>query len=94
MGLSAKLLDFTTHEAAQRSPCAFGTFCIIKQRRNTQPPPDKQHKIQEYNEKIACLLLFLNLFFLRLTVVIVEARRITAAEKAGFLGLSKFSAIP
>jgi GNAT superfamily N-acetyltransferase len=30
MGLSAKLLDFTTHEAAQRSPCAFGTFCIIK----------------------------------------------------------------
>jgi hypothetical protein len=29
MGLSAKLLDFTTHEAAQRSPCAFGTFCII-----------------------------------------------------------------
>jgi hypothetical protein len=30
MGLSAKLLDFTSHEAAQHSPCAFGTFCIIK----------------------------------------------------------------
>jgi GNAT superfamily N-acetyltransferase len=30
MGLSAKLLDFTSHEPAQLSPCAFGTFCIIK----------------------------------------------------------------
>jgi predicted GNAT family acetyltransferase len=29
MGLNAKLLDLTTAEAAQQSPCAFGTFCII-----------------------------------------------------------------
>jgi hypothetical protein len=29
MGLNAKLVDLTTSEAAQQSPCAFGTFCII-----------------------------------------------------------------
>lgn len=30
MGLKTKLLDFDTAESAQQSPCAFGTFCIIK----------------------------------------------------------------
>jgi hypothetical protein len=29
MGISAKLVDLTEAEAAQQSPCAFGTFCII-----------------------------------------------------------------
>jgi hypothetical protein len=29
MGLPAKLVDLTDSEMAQRSPCAFGTFCII-----------------------------------------------------------------
>jgi hypothetical protein len=29
MGLTAKLIDLTEAEAAQQSPCAFGTFCII-----------------------------------------------------------------
>jgi hypothetical protein len=29
MGLQTKLLDLTTSELAQQSPCAFGTFCII-----------------------------------------------------------------
>jgi hypothetical protein len=29
LGLNAKLLDFSSHTAAQHSPCAFGTFCII-----------------------------------------------------------------
>lgn len=29
MGLKANLIDLKTSEAAQQSPCAFGTFCII-----------------------------------------------------------------
>ena len=30
MGMTPKLLDFTDAESAQKSPCAFGTFCIIQ----------------------------------------------------------------
>ncbi len=30
MGMEPKLLDFTSAESAQKSPCAFGTFCIIQ----------------------------------------------------------------
>lgn len=30
MGMEPKLLDFTDAESAQKSPCAFGTFCIIQ----------------------------------------------------------------
>ena len=29
LGLKTNLIDLATSELAQRSPCAFGTFCII-----------------------------------------------------------------
>jgi predicted GNAT family acetyltransferase len=29
MGLKTKLVDLTNHELAQKSPCAFGTFCVV-----------------------------------------------------------------
>ena len=29
MGLSPRLVELDTAEAAQASPCAFGTFCIV-----------------------------------------------------------------
>lgn len=51
LGLNAKLLDFTSHEAAQRLPCAFGTFCIINDGKILSHHPISNTRFRNIMEK-------------------------------------------
>jgi hypothetical protein len=51
MGLQTKLLDLTTSELAQKSPCAFGTFCIIKDGKILSHHPISNSRFQNIIKK-------------------------------------------
>lgn len=51
MGLNAKLIDLKDSTAAQHSPCAFGTFCIIKDSKIISHHPISNTRFQNILEK-------------------------------------------
>jgi N-acetylglutamate synthase and related acetyltransferases len=51
MGLDAKLVDLKDSAAAQRSPCAFGTFCIINDGKIISHHPISNTRFQNIMEK-------------------------------------------
>ena len=51
MGLPAKLVDLADAESAQKSPCAFGTFCIINDGKILCHHPISNTRFQNIMEK-------------------------------------------
>jgi hypothetical protein len=51
LGITAKLIDLINHELAQKSPCAFGTFCIIYNGKIISYHPISNTRFQNIMEK-------------------------------------------
>jgi len=51
MGIKANLIELKTAEAAQKSPCAFGTFCIIYNGKIISHHPISNTRFQNIMEK-------------------------------------------
>ena len=51
MGIPEKLIDLTDHELAQKSPCAFGTFCLIYNGKIISHHPISNTRFQNIMEK-------------------------------------------
>jgi hypothetical protein len=52
MGIKANLIDLNTAEAAQKSPCAFGTFCIIYNGKIISHHPISNTRFQNIIKKV------------------------------------------